>query len=471
MAKRKWLQSLDLSVGDDGLPVFESALSALAALIEDGRLKVDASGITLNVENIDIDVADITGAAPNRATLYDLGTQINLVRGPDAENRQSLNDVVGALAPLTSLAAQITGTTPDSKTLADLFDQFVAAQAVGRFVLSNGFYASLGDIYTAVHDVSNTIGGQDCVNVALLGANGTFINETDYALNTYTKLDLDTYGGALPIAGPGGNSIPVDAGLSFVDQPGLGEGFQSAAVTLFTTGGSPVAGGPTGELIAILSDGLGQQVAVIPDSGPVNRLATNSLLYAMTQDYGMGGSVPAPLYVGDTGGLRIDCSYSYVNLAAGSDDFAHIPLKCTNDQRLLVSMGNLTVNDDLNLGLSVPLKATSDQELYVYDPGVEEYAMLASALANEPTTPYHTLKRCRDHALVVTATGATCTAVVALESSFDGATGWFPCGQPVTFAQAGTLAVQFSGVVGYYVRGRWLSGSAESVTCEYFGRR
>ena len=69
---RKWLQSVDVETDEAGKPSFETALEALAALIESGRLKVDAAGVTLTCDLIDLDVAAITGTAPSAATLYDL---------------------------------------------------------------------------------------------------------------------------------------------------------------------------------------------------------------------------------------------------------------------------------------------------------------------------------------------------------------------------------------------------------------
>ncbi|MCG3179659.1 MAG: hypothetical protein BIFFINMI_02000 [Phycisphaerae bacterium] len=75
MAKR-WFQSVDLEIDEAGKPTFESALEALAALIANGRLKVDAAGVTLTADLIDLDVDAITGAPPGNATLADLAARL-----------------------------------------------------------------------------------------------------------------------------------------------------------------------------------------------------------------------------------------------------------------------------------------------------------------------------------------------------------------------------------------------------------
>ena len=51
----------------------ETSLVALAALIEGGRLKVDAAGVTLTVDNLEFDVSELATAAGQASILAALG--------------------------------------------------------------------------------------------------------------------------------------------------------------------------------------------------------------------------------------------------------------------------------------------------------------------------------------------------------------------------------------------------------------
>ena len=74
---RRWLHSVDLETDADNRPLAEQALIALGEAIADGRVKVDASGITLEADVVDVDMEALTGD-PGK-TLADLYTALGLV--------------------------------------------------------------------------------------------------------------------------------------------------------------------------------------------------------------------------------------------------------------------------------------------------------------------------------------------------------------------------------------------------------
>jgi len=87
---------VDLSVGDDGLPLIETYLAALAGLIASGRLKVDASGITLTADIVQADMEQVTGVPPLDRDLYDLWSLL----GSPAQAGEAADAAALVAAPL-----------------------------------------------------------------------------------------------------------------------------------------------------------------------------------------------------------------------------------------------------------------------------------------------------------------------------------------------------------------------------------
>jgi len=76
----KYFGSTDITVNETtgAIRTQDDSLSTIVeTLIDDGRLKVDASGITLNADVVDVDVEAITGTGAAAKTLADIVTAIS----------------------------------------------------------------------------------------------------------------------------------------------------------------------------------------------------------------------------------------------------------------------------------------------------------------------------------------------------------------------------------------------------------
>jgi hypothetical protein len=69
---KRWINSADVLVDDQG----RVAVLLPAELVQNNRLKVDAAGVTLTADIIDLDVQAITGAPPYARTLADLNDRL-----------------------------------------------------------------------------------------------------------------------------------------------------------------------------------------------------------------------------------------------------------------------------------------------------------------------------------------------------------------------------------------------------------
>jgi len=144
MAKR-WLQSVDLEIDEQGKPSFESALEALAALIESGRLKVDAAGVTLTCDLIDLDVEAITGAPPDASTLYDLAVLLTSIDGDTGSMATDLAALAGLdFATQTTLAAQALDVSMSDTRLGDI--QMSAGVGIAQDITLQTVDGRLGNI-------------------------------------------------------------------------------------------------------------------------------------------------------------------------------------------------------------------------------------------------------------------------------------------------------------------------------------
>lgn len=108
---RKWIQSADVLVEDDG----RIAIALPPELIADARLKVDAAGVTLSAEQVNLDVPGITGGSPGR-TLSDVFDAIGALAGP-AGVTSNLSDVVSAVAALAGMSVNVAGLNGSAPSL------------------------------------------------------------------------------------------------------------------------------------------------------------------------------------------------------------------------------------------------------------------------------------------------------------------------------------------------------------------
>jgi hypothetical protein len=69
---KRWINSADVLVDDQG----RVAVLLPAELVQNNRLKVDAAGVTLTADIIDLDVQAITGSPPYARTLADLNDRL-----------------------------------------------------------------------------------------------------------------------------------------------------------------------------------------------------------------------------------------------------------------------------------------------------------------------------------------------------------------------------------------------------------
>jgi hypothetical protein len=72
----------------------EPLINLFGELIDDGRLKVDASGITLNADVVDVDVEAITGAGAAAKTLADVVAALAALIPPDTSTSLPASDLV-----------------------------------------------------------------------------------------------------------------------------------------------------------------------------------------------------------------------------------------------------------------------------------------------------------------------------------------------------------------------------------------
>ena len=96
MAKR-YILTADIFVDDDG----RIGVVLPEAMFQDGRLKVDAAGVTLSVDMLDVDVEAITGAGAGAKSLADLHAALESglpAYGVDAAGEDSYATVVTAPA-------------------------------------------------------------------------------------------------------------------------------------------------------------------------------------------------------------------------------------------------------------------------------------------------------------------------------------------------------------------------------------
>lgn len=82
----KYFGSTDITVNETtgAIRTQDDSLSTIVeTLIDDGRLKVDASGITLNADVVDVDVEAITGAGAAAKSLADVVAALQALIPPD----------------------------------------------------------------------------------------------------------------------------------------------------------------------------------------------------------------------------------------------------------------------------------------------------------------------------------------------------------------------------------------------------
>lgn len=213
MAKR-WLQSVDLEIDAQGRPVFETALTALAALIADGEMKVRlASAVaTITADIVDLDVEAVTDKLDELLAVLvtmdtDTGTMaadLGTLAGLDFATDAKLDTIAGRLVGMVygssaadSLEALTDVDFATDARLGDIRDLLAVSQG-GGMTIADLLESAFGAV-SPFWDQNNFQSLADMQYDAFSGAGNIFLpppfhDSTGY--NTVPDILYDTLTGA-----------------------------------------------------------------------------------------------------------------------------------------------------------------------------------------------------------------------------------------------------------------------------------
>jgi hypothetical protein len=435
---------------------------------------VDAAGVTLTCDLIDLDVAAITGTAPSNATLYDLLTTLAQESGGNLDtlasvdfatestlddfysdniswltdiddwataiwealtygNGGTLDDILAALDNGVSTANHLTNIEGDTAILA-AFD-FATETTLADFYADNA--SDLSDIYDSLNN------GDTVVDALWYGSGGT-LDEVLDCLNNLTDgasaADMNDLVDALFY----GNSGTLD-GIYDSLNDGWGAVDYLAGIESYSydiESNTDDTAGNTGDIVDALFYGSGGTLDDISDE-----LVSGNLYTALDHLYDISSAV----YNGSGGTLDSIADY-LESIETYLDDY----------------LVNIEAQSSY---------ATSDGQGVVdfLRDGVTSAKGNWSALtAPGSTASYQTdVQQMLRHGLQITVASLDTNVVVRFEGSFDG-TNWFNMDSAdLTLTSNGTYAIH-SEKLAQYVRGTFVSesgGTAATVTFKYFGLR
>ena len=487
---RRWLHSLDVEVDEQRQSLAEKALIALGQAIVDGRVRVDASGITIEADIIDLDteglILGIGGAGGGTLDGVIAALSSPAQAGEAAEAESDLETFLAALglateATLSDAAADLDALTgvdfATDSTLQDILSSLGRYDSSGGLWYYDGYgYRSaaefLYDIRDDVDDVESALGnpwssgGLWCYDGYGYRSAAEFL----YDIRSY----MDDLESAIGYSGSDGGLWYSGASAAqwlsdlyyCVDDLENGIGYSGMDGGLWYGGNSAAY---LLDDIRYYVDDLENAVGNSYSDGGLwyNGESAASLIYSTEQDlydiYSALGGESSEYSLTDICEELFSIEYDLEDVASSVDDvYWALGTPAQEDGGVL---------DDI----AAALESDGSDKVLVRDDGREESKTDWPVLtAPGVTATYELTVRPTAHVLVVTVGNINTNVVVRFEGQIDSGVRWYNMtAADLEITSSGTYVIA-SSIPAKYVRGVFVSesgGTDANVEFEYYGQR